>query len=176
MDFRTILLSFPSGLERDLLIENVGNSDKKFNALLDIALYEKDPLAWRAAWILDGSDEKNPGLALNALSTIVRALPEIRSGGSLRSLLRLLCRYEISEADQGILIDLCFSYMVSELYPVAVKVHAMQIIYNHVMIYPELKEELVTVIKDQADHNSVGFISRGRRIMKQLEKIPGRNI
>jgi hypothetical protein len=101
----------------------------------------------------------------------VARLPEIKSTGTLRSLLRLLCRYEIHEDDQGILIDLCFSYMVSELYPVAVKVHAMQIIYNHVLIYPDLKEELVTVILDQVGNNTVGFKSRGMRIIKQMEKL-----
>jgi len=173
MDFRTLLLNFPSGQERSLYISMVGNSEKHFNTLLALALQEKDPLAWRAAWVLDGSDEENPGLALGSLSNIIRALPGIESRGSLRSLLRLLCRYEIGVADQGILIDLCFGYMVSELYPVAVKVHAMQIIFNHVIMYPELKVELISVIRDQADNNSAGFISRGRRIIKQLEKIPG---
>lgn len=83
----------------------------------------------------------------------------------------MLCRYEIPEEQQGVLIDLCFKYMVSELYPVAVKVHAMQIIYNHVLLYPELKEELVTVIEDQMANNSVGFKSRGQRILRQLEKL-----
>ena len=91
--------------------------------------------------------------------------------GALRSFLRLLCRYDIEEDDQGMLIDLCFGYLVSELYPLAVKVHAMQLIYNHVLIYPELKNELITVIEDQEDNNSIGFKSRGRRIISQLEKM-----
>ena len=48
---------------------------------------------------------------------------------------------------------------------------AMQIIYNHVLLDPELKDELKTVILDQIDNNSVGFMSRGRRIIKQMEKL-----
>jgi len=171
MDYRSLLADLPSGAEKDLYIQEVGNSEEKFCMLLDLALNEKDPVAWRAAWILDGSDELNPGLASSYLSKIIQKLPEVESSGTLRSLLRLLCRYPIDEEDQGILIDLCFGYMVSELYPVAVKVHAMQIIYNHVLIYPELKEELVTVIEDQVNNNSVGFKSRGMRIVKQLENI-----
>jgi hypothetical protein len=169
MDFRTLLISFPSGSDKELYIAEVGSSSKKFESLLDLALHEKDPLAWRAAWILDGSDEKYPGLAADFISTMVRALPEIESKGSIRSLLRLLCRYEIGVEEQGILIDLCFRYLVSELFPVAVKVHAMQIIYHHVLIYPELKDELVTVIMDQVGNNTAGFKSRGMRIIKMLE-------
>ncbi len=144
---------------------------RNFSSCLDIALHEKDPLGWRATWVLDGCDERNPGLAANHISTIAHKLPELKSMGTIRSLLRLLCRYDIAEDDQGMLIDLCFSYLISELYPLAVKVHAMQIIYNHVLIYPELKNELITVIEDQEDNNSVGFKSRGRRIIRQLEKM-----
>jgi len=54
---------------------------------------------------------------------------------------------------------------------VAVKVHAMQIIYQHVLIYPELKEELSTVIRDQLENNTVGFKSRGMRLLGAMKKI-----
>lgn len=171
MDFRSLLADIPSGYGRDLLIREVIKSESHFNTLLQLALHEKDPLAWRASWILDGSDEQKPGLADNYLTEIVKALPDLESKGSLRSLLRLLCRYDIPEEEQGMLIDLCFSYLVSELYPPAVKAHAMMIIYNHVLIYPELKDEFVTVMEDQIANNSVGFKSRARNLIKQMEKL-----
>ena len=171
MDFRSLLADFPSGVEKDLLIGEVIKSESHFNTLLQLALHEKDPVAWRACWILDGSDEKKPGLARRYVGKIVRALPELESKGTLRSLLRLLTRYDIPEEEQGLLIDLCFSYLVSELYPVAVKAHAMQIIYNHVLLYPELKGEFIAVIEDQADNNSVGFKARGNILIKQMEKL-----
>ena len=171
MDFRSLLTDIPSGVEKDLLIGEVIKSESHFNTLLQLALHEKDPIAWRACWVLDVSDEKMPGLARKHISKIVKALPGLESKGSLRSLLRMLARYDIPEEEQGLLIDLCFSYLVSEQYPVAVKAHAMQIIYNHVLIYPELKDELITVIEDQVDNNTVGFKSRGMRIIRQLEKL-----
>ena len=171
MDFRSLLTDIPSGAEKEMFIEAVGRSEDNFRILLEFSLYEKDPLAWRASWILDGSDEQHPGRADPHISRIIQTLPGLESKGSLRTLLRMLTRYEIPEEDQGLLIDLCFRYMVSELYPVAVKVHAMQIIYNHVLLYPELKDELVTVIQDQVANNTVGFKSRGMRLIKQLEKL-----
>jgi hypothetical protein len=171
MDFRSLLADIPSGVGKDLLIGEVIQSESHFDQLLSLALHEKDPLAWRAGWILDGSDEKMPGLARKHIPGIVRALPGLESMGTRRSLLRLLTRHPIPEEEQGLLIDLCFSYLVSELYPVAVKAHAMQIIYNHVLIYPELKHELITILEDQADNNSVGFRARGNILIKQLEKM-----
>jgi len=170
-DLKTWLTQFPSATEKELIVEQVRRSPGQLRTLLDMSLYEKDPLAWRAAWILDSCDELQAGLAGPFVGVIVRKLPDITSTGVIRSLLRMLCRHPVSEEDQGLLIELCFGYLVSELYPVAVKVHAMQIIYHHVLIYPELKEELATVISDQMDNNSVGFASRGRRILEQLEKI-----
>jgi hypothetical protein len=170
MDLKSVLTNLPSGVEREFIIRDVGNSEEKFLLLLELALHEKDPLAWRATWVLDGCDELHPGMATNQISRITRRLPDLESMGSLRSLLRLLCRYEIPEEDQGLLIDLCFGYLVSELYPLAVKVHAMQIIYNHVLLYPELKNELITVIEDQMENNSIGFKSRGKRIISKLKK------
>jgi hypothetical protein len=168
-DFRSLLTRAPSAAEKDFYLREMGDSEENFRVFLDIALYEKDPLAWRAGWFLDSIDEENPHLASGSVSKIVRALPRIDSSGTLRCLLRLLSRHHIEERDQGLLIDLCFGYLSSELFPVAVKVHAMEIIYNHVLIYPELKEELVTLIRDQVDNNSVAFLARGRKIIKKLE-------
>ena len=171
MDLRSLLADIPSGIEKNLLIGAVIKSESHFTSLLQLALYEKDPLAWRASWVLDGSDERKPGLARKHIPQIVQALPRLESKGSLRSLLRMLTRYDIPEDEQGLLIDLCFSYLVSEQFPVAVKAHAMLIIYNHVLLYPELKNELIAVIEDQEDNNSVGFKSRGRNLIKQMEKL-----
>jgi len=171
MDLRSLLTDLPSGMERDLLIGEIMHSDEHFETLLRLALHEKDPLAWRAAWLLDGCDEKKPGMARKHIPGIVKALPGLKSVGSIRSLLRMLTRHRIPENEQGLLIDLCFTYLVSERCPVAVKAHAMQVIYNHVLIYPELKNELIAVIEDQAENNTAGFKARGHILIKQMEKL-----
>ena len=76
MDFRSLLADFPSAAEKDLLIGEVITSESHFKSLLQLTLHEKDPLAWRACWVLDGSDEKKPGLARKYISQIVLALPD----------------------------------------------------------------------------------------------------
>ena len=53
----------------------------------------------------------------------------------------------------------------------AVKGHAMTIIYNHVLVYPELKEELSPILQDQMDNNTVGFASRARKLIKAMENM-----
>jgi len=60
--------------------------------------------------------------------------------------------------------------MVENDQPVAIKVHAMQVIANHLDLYPELAFELRGGIEDQWDKNSVGFKSRGKRVLQGLQK------
>ena len=71
MDLRSRLADIPSGVGKDLLIGEVIKSNSHLNKLLELALHEKDPVAWRASWILDGSDEKKPGLARKHINKIV---------------------------------------------------------------------------------------------------------
>jgi len=170
-ELKTWLSAFPSAAEKEVAVREFSGSDETLRELFDLSLKSKDPVAWRAAWVLDGCDEYHPGLASPFLREIIARLSGIISHGVLRSLLRMLCRYDIEEEDQGTLIDRCFSYMVSELYPVAIKVYAMEIIFHHVLIYPELKQELETVIRDQTVNNTAGFMTRGRRILARMEKL-----
>jgi hypothetical protein len=171
MDFRSALADIPSGVGKELLICEVIKSESHFDHLFDLALHEKDPVAWRASWILDVSDERKPGAARKYIPGIVKALPALNSMGTLRSLLRLLTRYPIPEEKQGLLIDLCFRYLVSGLYPVAVKAYAMQIIYNHVLLFPDLKNELTAILEEHADNNSIAFRARGNNLIKKMEKL-----
>ena len=39
--------------------------------------------------------------------------------------------------------------------------------------YPEIKPELKLIIEDQLPHQSAGFKSRAKMVLKQLSKLPG---
>jgi len=171
MNFRSLLEEFPSGTQKELYVSQVQGSPERFQSLLDLALEDQDPVSWRAAWILDSCDETETSLREAQICDIVKSLPSLQSKGALRSLLRMLVRHEIPDEEQGLLVDLCFRYLVSDLYPVAVKAHAMQIIYQHVLLYPELKDELITILQDQIENNSVGFKSRAVKLIKAMEKL-----
>ncbi|MEZ5072930.1 MAG: hypothetical protein R2751_18780 [Bacteroidales bacterium] len=171
MKVRTLLLDFPSGPEKVALLKEVGRNPVLRNELCSLALEDQDPLSWRAAWILNGADEACPGIDWSFLPEIVESLPHLKSTGTLREFLRLLTRHPVPEDSQGLLIDRCFHYLAMERYPVAVKVHAMQIVFDHTLLYPELKEELSMVLQDQMAHGTAGFKSRGRKILARLEQM-----
>jgi len=79
MDYRSLLTDLPSAAKRDLIVREVGFSEAKFLVLLDLAFNEKDPLAWRATWVVDGCDEVHTGLASAHITTIIQKLPDLDS-------------------------------------------------------------------------------------------------
>ena len=58
MDLRSWLINIPSAAERELIIRKIGESEEQFLELLELAFSEKDPVSWRATWVLDGADEQ----------------------------------------------------------------------------------------------------------------------
>ncbi|HDR67849.1 MAG TPA: hypothetical protein ENN61_02235 [Bacteroidaceae bacterium] len=170
MNHKQLIAEIPSVKEKDYLVSVIGDSKDAFRKFFDMIFDEPDPIAWRAAWVVDGCDENNPSLTEKYLTKIIRELPSLKSEGARRSLMKLLCRHAIPENYRGILVDLCFQYLRSEIHTVAVKVYAMQIIFNLSQIYPELSHELITVIEDQFINNSAGFRAKGAKIIRQLQK------
>jgi hypothetical protein len=53
--------------------------------------------------------------------------------------------------------------------PIAVRVFSMTVLCNLAGKLPELKNELIPLIEDQMPYGSAGFISRGRKVLKDLK-------
>ena len=96
----------------------------------------------------------------------MEALPGFGNNGVKRQVVKALAAREIPEKYEGRMVDLCFRWLQSPKMPVAIKVHCMQILANITERHPDLAEELRIVIIEQIPRNSVGFSSRGRKILK----------
>ncbi len=152
-------------------IADVINCDKeKFAKIVSIILNEKDPLPPRAAWVAEIVTQKYPDLIGPYIDDLIQKLKSFTHPGSRRNSLKILMNTNIPESSQGLLIDTCFDWMMSADRTVGVKVYAMQIIENHLPVYPELAIELKGIIEDQWEKNSTGFKARGRKVLKGLER------
>ncbi len=171
MDVRTQLLSELSRTNIDFTIHTLGNDTASFKELVNFIICEKDPLPMRAAWVLEGITLKYPEMILPFEGMLIRNLRKYSHPGTRRNILKIFSRMEIKEKYHGILLDVCFDWMTNEEINVAEKVYSMQIIANHLPLYPELKNEFLEILEDQAPKNSPGFISRARLIKKQLKII-----
>ena len=146
----------------------IGDNEKEFARLMDIALYGKEPVVQRAAWAMDACLEKHPELLSPFVETIIDALPEFTNNGVKRQMVKALSVREIPEKYEGEMVNLSFHWLQSPDTPVAIKVHCMQILANITERHPDLAEELRTVIMEQIPRNSAGFSSRGRKILKKI--------
>ena len=152
----------------DYVAHCIGDSKKEFERLMLIVLHGKEPVVQRAAWAMDACIEAHPELLSPYVETLIDALPQFSNYGVKRQIVKALSVRDIPEKLEGQLADLCFDWLQSSAMPVAIKVHCMQILANITTRYPDLAVELQTVIREQMPRNSVGFASRGRKILKRL--------
>jgi hypothetical protein len=87
-----------------------------------------------------------------------------------RNVVRLLQFIEIPKQLQGLTADICFRFFHNKREPIAVRVFSMTVLSNLAKKLPELKNELIPLIEDQLPYGSAGFISRGRKVLRELKK------
>ena len=167
-DYEALLMQQLSRRHVEYVAHCVGDDEKEFEKLMDIVLHGKEPVVQRAAWAMDVCLEANSEFLSPYVETLIEALPGFSNDGVRRQVVKALATREIPEKLEGQLADLCFCWLQSSLVPVGIKVHCMQILANITTRYPGLAVELRTVINEQMPRNSVGFASRGRKILKQL--------
>lgn len=156
---------------RDALVRRALKNVEIRDRLMEVCLSGKEPEAWRAAWVLSACDVRQQGFMEDQVSRIIPLLPGLKSAGTLRSFLDILSRYEIPEEQQGMLVDLCFELLASGRVAVGIKAYAMNILFKHVLLYPELKTEFINIIEDLYNESSAGFKARARILIAQLDKI-----
>jgi hypothetical protein len=77
---------------------------------------------------------------------------------------------EIPEKFHGEIMDICFRFLESPTEALAVKVFSMSVLGNLAALYPDIKPELKLVIEEQLPHQTAGFKSRAKKVLKMLKK------
>lgn len=158
-------------LKKSELVKVIGANEKSMKYLVELAFSRNMPVCWRAAWVMDAIAEEQASLADQYITRIWKELCLKHPDGVTRSALRMLTRYDIPEDDQGQAADICLEWLEKESVPVAIKAHAMTILMKLARIYPELKDEFITILEHQVPNNSIGFKARANHIIKDLKKM-----
>ncbi len=155
----------------ELVAIKISEEPKYLELLFDIILNSNNPKRWRAAWIADKVNDKHPELIALFIEKIITSLGPHIDFSSKRHLLKLISLHTIPEEHYSSLLDYCLNTMVSSKEPVAIRVHAMQILYNISEAIPEFKPELLAIIRHEAEiHASPGFKARGKKLSQQLHR------
>jgi len=173
MNFRDQLLAELSKQNTDYIASVIGKSEDLFREIMGVALSAETNVSGRAFWVVETVWLKYPYLIHPYINDLIDFLPKTKKDNQRRHSLKILSTIDLKILDEdrlGILIDRCFNWLEDAINPTAVKMFAMEIIYNYVLIEPVLATELIAVIENQYDDSTPGFKNRADKLLKILYK------
>jgi len=169
MDLKDLFEHETSRANTDYVKNIIYQKPELYEELFELVLQNKDPHSRRAIWVFDACDEELKGIAKPFLPKLIENLDKFTHDGMKRHSLRILSRHEISENQMVKVMDFCFK-MLTLFEAAAIKVHAMQILYNISQKVPEIKPELISAIELSVQEGTTGVKNRGHRMLKKLYK------
>ncbi|MEO7988362.1 MAG: hypothetical protein ABI663_02410 [Chryseolinea sp.] len=169
MDLQKEVLKEHSKAQAHKLAGYVGYNVSRFKSLVEVYLAGPYRVTQRAAWPLSICAERHPDLILPHLKKLLDFLSKPGIHDSVkRNTLRLLQFIDIPKRNYGQVAELCFEYLQSKKEPVAVKVFSMTVISRIIKDEPDLRNELKVIIEDLMPYSSPAFVSRGRKVLKEI--------
>jgi hypothetical protein len=129
------------------------------------------PLAWRAAWSMYHLGHQQKVVFRPILNEMIIQLPSFKHDGQKRECMKILLLFDIQSLDMGKLLQISYDFLLNPQQALAVRVHAMQIIYEISEIEPELKAELKSSLLFLLPNTSAGFKSRANKLLHKMKKI-----
>ena len=153
------------------LVTEIVRNPEYYKLLIELAFYDTHSKSWRAAYLVDKINDNHPELLHPFLSEMIDQVQIEKSSGKKRHFLKLISLNDLTEEQHGFLFDFCIETLKSGKEPAAVRVHAMQILYNTAVKEPELIPEILLIIEDEMEnHSTAGITSRGRKLVANLKK------
>lgn len=155
-----------------LMVRYIADYPECLELILEKVYDDSQPENWRAAWMVDKIQERHPDLVAPHIPAITNFALKTQNAGKKRHLLKLISLYPIPEEQLGALINFGIETFCNGAEPVAVRVHAMQILYNIAQKEADFAGELVEMIEHEMEfHGSAGISSRGKKILAGLHKL-----
>lgn len=152
-----------------LVVKHIGNYPEHLDTLMKLVFDDSSPRNWRAAWMVDKIHEKHPELIMAYLPALTGFVLTTKNEGKKRHLLKLISLHEIPEERMAELLNFCIDVFTSPGEPIAVRAHAMQLLFNIAQKEPDFAGELIELIQNEMElHGSAGISARGRQLIKKL--------
>jgi hypothetical protein len=167
-DLRLSLSKDRSNENRQIWTEYLIKEQVELIHLVEL-LDAEHPVGMRFTWLLGHLLAEAPEQVAPIVSYCFKNRNQWIFPGIKRTLAKMLALAGVPEKIEGLVVDELFKWILDPQIKVAVKVHSIETLYNMVLKYPDLKEELLIVIDDQWGKNSVAFRARAKKIRKALK-------
>jgi hypothetical protein len=167
MDLRKTILQEHSKAQTSKIVKWVGDSQQRFDKLVNLFLNDEYRVVQRAAWPMSYIVIAHPGLIKKHLKKIVDKLSKPENPEAVkRNTLRLMQHIDIPGSLHGRVMDLCFGYISSHTEKAAIKAFSLTILQNLSKKYPEIKGEVKVIIQDRWEVETPAFKVRARKFLK----------
>ena len=167
MNLKDTILSGHSKALTNEIIDWIDDSPRRFDQLFKLFMGTDKIIAQRAGWPLSYVAIAHPDLIRPYIRSLLDNLnKEDLHTAIVRNTVRILAEIELPARYHGRVMDLCFRYISSPAEAVAVKAYSLAILEKLIAIYPEIKNELLTIIQDRWNHESAAFRSRAKKIIR----------
>lgn len=175
MQLREEILKEHSRAQSRSITRWIGNNPARLDQLVQLFLFDEYRVVQRAAWIMSLVAEVHPLLLKPHLPAMVDRMGDDNIPVAVkRNVVRVLQHMDIPEDLQGPVMNYCFRFLEDPAETVAVRAFSMTVLARLARQYPDIKQEIVLLIEDQLREGATaGFVSRGKRTLKELEKIKG---
>lgn len=170
MNYRKELEQGQSKLLTTSIVNEVANSQKKMDELMQCFIEGPVRITQYAAWPMSDIAKKHPHLLIKYYPLLIELLNQPNKHNSInRNILRAFQFVAIPEQHEGSLLDISFKLLNSNSEPIAVKAFSMTVIYNLSKKYPDIIPELRASIEALMPNGSSGIKSRGNKILKAIQ-------
>jgi hypothetical protein len=154
----------------DIVTARIGNNQGLYDEAVELMNRNEYPMSMRAARVVYFVFKKHQHLIRKHIPSFVRTLKNTKVDGVKRSILSILTETTIymSEEVLGELVDTGFNFLNNPNQPVAVRAISIDLILKTTKTYPELKQELQTILESIYPHCSVGLKGRIKKTLKKI--------
>lgn len=168
-DYREIL--YDSSKINGLIVAEYALKNKNFfEDLFAIIISEEEKYSVRASYVLCLISSKKPEKIKPRIPEIIEMIKKVKNSGIKKNLLKIFESYiTIEDEDHlGLLVDMCFRFVLSSFESAATRVYSMEILYNVTKQEPDLKNELNLILEEVIDNSDKAVLWRAQKIRKQL--------
>jgi len=132
---------------KDEMISFMENHPEYFEEAIELAIADKQPYSWRAAWLLWSCMEENDERIKKYIKKIVDTL-ETKDDGHQRELLKILLQMKLKDEYEGKLFNLCMNIWEQINKTPSVRINALKFIIKIAKKHPELSQEITFLTQD----------------------------
>jgi hypothetical protein len=140
---RILTSSYKAGM-----ISYMVSHPEDFMEVIGLALSDKQPYSWRAAWLLWSCMEKNDKRVQERIKDFIDAIPT-KSDNQQRELFLILQNMELNEEVEGILFNICVNVWEKVNKKPSVRLNAFKLVVKIAKKYPELSNEIGFLTQNQ---------------------------